>query len=133
MSHLPLSWLLHLLVSSLLLSFSLCVYHGAYDEFHKCVDCRLAATDADGVSLIHVHIYDILYDTIRCDTMRCDNYMSISISGVHFDIELLFHGSCCVVVVFVAFVVVIILVNTFFTNFVVSLVCPPTLSLTLWL
>lgn len=29
--------------------------------------------------------------------MRCDNYeyMSISISGVHFDIELLFHGSCC--------------------------------------
>lgn len=42
-------------------------------------------------------IYDpIRYGTVRYDAMRCDNYMSISISGVHFDIELLlFHGSCC--------------------------------------
>lgn len=40
-------------------------------------------------------LYTIRYDTVRYDAMRCDNYMSISISGVHFDIELLFHGSCC--------------------------------------
>lgn len=41
------------------------------------------------------YIHYIRCDTVRWDAMRCDNYMSISISGVHFDIELLFHGSCC--------------------------------------
>lgn len=41
------------------------------------------------------YVHYIRCDTVRCDAMRCDNYMSISISGVHFDIELLFHGSCC--------------------------------------
>lgn len=99
---LPLSWLLHLLVS-------LCTtvrMMNFIDVLIVVWQRPNADVDNDAGSLIHddclphshgtyrCDIYTI-YDAIRYDAMRCDNYMSISISGVHFDIELLFHGSCC--------------------------------------
>lgn len=99
---LPLSWLLHLLLS-------LCTtvrMMNFIDVLIVVWQRPNADVDNDAGSLIHddclphshgtyrCDIYTI-YDAIRYDAMRCDNYMSISISGVHFDIELLFHGSCC--------------------------------------